>query len=181
MGGSRSAAVPPPTGAWATLIDPTPVGASSGWAGFTDRQTYLVGAYSGGAPATGTKIRVTFRGPSSGQTDIIAAYVGHQGAGDAYDFDGNQVQLKVSNSGAFVVATDTDVLTDETTFSFDKTKALVVSFAFGGASSIPLVGALGANYSRAFKAGNEAATTDVTGYSATAGENDLVTLVEVFG
>lgn len=168
--------------AWATLVDQSPSGTNTGWAAFTDCQIYLVGAFAGRAPAAGKKVRVTFKGPAAGSADVINAYIGHQGPGDPYDFDGNQVQLKVSNNGAFTVGTGATVLTDDANFSFDRAKALVVRFAFGTTSAIAQQTGLGTNFVKYFIGGDVAATTDLGAASApSSGHNDFVDLVEVFG
>lgn len=169
-------------GAWTTLIAPTPAGTEAGWASFTLRQGIGVAVYDAGAPATGTKIRITFLGPAAGSADVTAAYIGHVGAGDSYDFDGSQVQLTVSASGSFVIGTAATVLTDEVSFAFDKTKALVVSFAFSAsASAASHQNGAAASYNVYSKAGSDAATTDATGYATSTNQVDFVTLIEVFG
>lgn len=182
-GGKVAVASAASPAAWATLVDPSPAGASSGWDTFTIRQLYATGAYAGGAPAIGTKIRITLLGPSAGSAAVAAIYVGHKAAaGDPYDFDGSQVQLLVSASGSFAVGTSASVLTDEANFSFDKSKDLVVAIFFSGASSISTVTGLGTNYHEYYKAANDASTTDASGYTdGGSGINDFATLIEVFG
>jgi hypothetical protein len=168
--------------AWATLVNPTLSGSEAGFNNNTDRQTFAVATYSGGAPSTGTKIRVTFKAGSIGCM-VAAAYVGHAaGLGDAYDFDGSQVQLLFSASAGFTAGNNATQLSDEINFSFNKTKALVVSFYInGGADSVAQATGQGANYTRNYKINDDASTTNTSGYATDSGFIDFVDLIEVFG
>lgn len=74
---------------------------------------------------------VDFAAGTDGQID--AAYIGHAAAaGDAYDFDGNQVQLTFGGSNTKTVSGAVRVKSDSKAFSYDATKAIIVSVAFSG-------------------------------------------------
>lgn len=95
--------------------------------------------------------------------NIGEAWIGHQGAGDPYDFDGNQVQLKVGASASWIVDQD-GIWTDAVAFALDKTKILLI------AAYLPTVPGMArslchdSGYLIYYTAGNDAATTDKTGY-----------------
>jgi hypothetical protein len=72
-----------------------------------------------------SKIRVLFDGQSY-DMDISEVWIGHA-SGTNQDFDGNQVQLKVGNSGSFSVPASGEQWSDEATFNLDSTKDLILS------------------------------------------------------
>ena len=135
----------------------------------------------------GSKIRITFRsGPTSGGFQTSAVYVGHAAAsGDSYDFDGGQQELLFSASSGFsITTTDTTLLSDELTFSFDASKDLIIAFHMDtGTYDDPAVDTVKTNWTCWYKVANEPGVTDVTGYTEQAAGFDCVgiDLVEIFG
>lgn len=112
-----------------TLFSQTLNVGSSGWTGYSIRSLINNSYLSGSA----NQVRVTLRSdPASGEACTIdAAYIGHQaGAGDAYDFDGNQKQLLFSGSGSVTIATNSTVTSDWVDFTYDETKNIILSADF---------------------------------------------------
>lgn len=114
----------------------------------------------------GSKIRLYLLGSSSGAVQINSMYVGHQAStGDAYDFDGNQVQITLGGNTSFnLPASNGLVSTDFSNFDFDGTKNLVVAWK---ANSTAMTRYDDPNTPLYYKSGpaDESSLTDVTGYS----------------
>lgn len=163
---------------WTTAFSDTLNSNSAGWNGYTMRQLLAASQITG----SGSNIRVTIEASSGQGFNIDTLYIGHQaGSGDPYDFDGGQVQLLASGSGSFVVAAAGTLTSDAAVFAYDETKAIIIAAHFDGAGFESVRGrsaaGAGTNY---YKSGvNEAATTNVTGYSTTANQNLLVNKIEV--
>ena len=171
---------------WYTLYTRTLTNTGT-WGNTTLRTVATVATYDAGAPATGTQLRVTIRSGTGGGANWTYIYVGHAAvSGDAYDFDGTQVQLLWSGSASGSIATtDTALTSDAVAYAFDKTKPLVISAYIPGPASSTSTrsdfGAGVAGFSRAFTSGaDQAATTDVTGYSTQASRLEGFPQVEVF-
>jgi len=63
--------------------------------------------------------------------EVVGAYIGHQaGSGDAYDFDGTQVELLFGGTSGVTIASGNDAYSDTTTYSVDSSKNLVISWGF---------------------------------------------------
>jgi hypothetical protein len=110
---------------------------NNGWQGLTLRQRLgpdLLYAVPDG------KVAVSFQFTAGTNGQIDAAWIGHAaGAGDAYDFDGNQVQLKFGGNNNVAVTAGTTI-SDTATFAYDATKPLIVSVAFNAAGVVNLAG-----------------------------------------
>lgn len=111
---------------------------------------------------------------------IDNAYIGHQGAGDDYDFDGSQARITFNTgSNGFVISSGASITSDEITVALDSSKDLVISFDWTNNSdntgSFINSGATG--YHRYVKAGAnpDASTTNPSGYSD--GGSDNVAIV----
>jgi len=157
------------------------------WGDRTIRAVATVATYDAGAPATATQLRVTIRSGTGGSASWTYIYVGHAAvSGDAYDFDGTQVQLLWSGSASGSITTaDTSLTSDAVSYAFDKTKPLVISaYVPGPANSTNLRSDFGsgvAGFSRNINAsGDQAATTDVTGYTTSSSRLEGFPQVEVF-
>lgn len=153
---------------WITLFSPTLDTDTGDSNPYGVRFTLATSLYDASAPATATKIRLTFAPPVSGANGVFsAAWVGHQGAA-APNFDGNQVQLKFGGANGFTLtAGGASVTSDAATFNFDKTKALIVSFGVTNWRGRSHSGSLSGSteyykVSDAASAGN----TNVAGYSS---------------
>lgn len=102
-----------------------PSSAGSGWTNYTVR--IIIPTSHMSATAASTSVRVTFRGPVSEGLGIDAAYIGqYAGSGDAWDFDGNQVQMQVGSSNSFDIGVDSDVQTDACSISLSPSTAVIV-------------------------------------------------------
>ena len=164
--------------AWATSWSATMTGDQGSRAGYTIRNIY--GAADLTQSASAGKTRITMIN-TAGALSIDACYIGHQGAGDAYDFDSTPVQIKVGGAGSFSIGT-TDTLSDEAVFSLDETKAVVIAFAINAGASgnnryLTPSGGLAA-YEKS--GASDAATVDATGYSAAANGLVFVNKIEVY-
>lgn len=114
----------------------------------------------------GSSVRATLMGPSSGGISIGKAYVGHAAAsGDVYDFDGNQQQLFFGGSPGGVWSGFTPVVSDWIDFSFDSARPLIFSY-WVNAASYEARTSPGSNYAYYYKLGDDAATTNATGYTS---------------
>lgn len=95
---------------------------------------------------------------------IAKAYIGHQAeTGDNYDFDGNQVQLTWDGNPDKLINAN-DLWSDLVQLEITKSKALVFSVYLSGVATIPCSTTL-YQFPCYFKDGDDAATTDATGYS----------------
>lgn len=133
--------------------------------------------------ASGTAFRLTLTGVTSGTTAAISGmYAGHKaGSGDAYDFDGTQVQVRVGGNAAFSVAAGATVVTDWITYAFDETKDFVVAFHTSSGDIRGRANVDTTNFDWWTKSGStEVSTANVTGYTQS-GTYDfaLVSLIEV--
>lgn len=139
--------------------------------------------------AVGPYIRVTLKpGNAGGQADMLLddVFVGHVAAsGDAYDFDGNQVRLTFSGSNSVtLVMGAASAVSDPIPFTYDSSKALIVAFDHNGIqATLRRNTSAGANLDLYFEStlGNDAGTTNKSGYSLASGLNDLVETVEIIG
>jgi len=92
------------------------------------------------------------------------AYIGHQAEqGDTYDFDGNQVQITWDGNSQKLINAH-DIWSDLLEIAITENKAIVVSTFFSGAATVPMSATFAGLYSY-YKSGDDAATTDATGYS----------------
>jgi len=163
---------------WKDLVNLGTGGGNTGdLNGYTIRVVVPVSAYGAGVPATGTKIRVTISSAAGATANKV--YVGHAAtSGDAYDFDGTQVQLSAFASTTWNISTFR--IGDVADYAFDKAKPLVVAFHCSGASDLRQ--ASGTGWTSYIKASvDEAATTDVAGYTPASANSSIgVARVEVF-
>lgn len=146
-----------------TLFSQTLNTGSSGWTTYTIRSLIDNSYLSGSA----NQVRVTLRSdPASGEACTInAAYLGHQGAGDAYDFDGNQKQLLFSGSGSVTIATNSTVTSDWVDFTYDETKNIILSAYFNTGTADDFARINAAPWVAYYKLANDPATTDASGYT----------------
>lgn len=129
--------------------------------------------------ASGSKVKVKL-GYYASDWAFAKMYIGHQAAaGDVYDFDGSPVQLLFSGNPNGTVSTG-GLISDTATFALDETKALIVSFYISGAAVATPLRSDATGYGIYYKAGDDAATVDATGYSASGhtGERGFVEQIE---
>jgi len=118
-----------------------------------------------------TTVRITIKAEASSAIQVDEMWIGHpSGVGDAYDFDGNQVQILFNTGNAgFSIAGGASQDSDDISFNLDHTKPLIVSFylpASPGNASFDGTISGASNY---YKSGNDAATEDATGYTVHTG------------
>lgn len=130
---------------------------------------------------SGNKIRVHMRAPSSGTLTVNEVWVGHQGAGNAWNFDGTQACLQFSGVAGFTISNGATLISDEIDYPIDASKNFVVSFGLGSPAGTPVndLNATGLNlYSKA-NASSEAGNTAPSGYNLTSNRIDIVFEVSV--
>jgi hypothetical protein len=165
--------------AWTTIHTSTLSSDSGGWNNFNLRQWLPDTFYS----TSGNQVRLNLEAGSAESATIGGMYIGHAAAaGDAWDFDGTQVQVLVGASGSFVVPAATTIVTDAIDYAFDASKAFIIAMHFNGGTSSDTVRAgsvpLGANvYSKSGT--SEVSTSNVTGYATGGNQLRLVKLIEV--
>lgn len=154
-------------GGWRTIWDWTALttGSSPGWSGYTLRTRAIASALGG----AGTKLRITCKAAAGGT--LSKSYVQVAAAsGDAYDFSTTAVAVTWNaGSAGYTVGTNTTQLSDEISLTFDGSRDLVFSFYFSSLGNIyPQTGASGrTNSVEYYKAGDDAATVDTSGYTTT--------------
>jgi len=153
-----------------TVFDKVLANNSDTWGGATLVQLIPASAIGSGA----SKIRLTMNGSTLSPTGILAAYVGHRGSGDIYDFAATPVQITVGSNGAFTLPQDGSVVSDDITFAYNGTSDLLVAFAITTNTAQDdirtLFGAsVGTSYFFKY-GGNDAVTVNKSGYSG-AGSN----------
>jgi len=168
--------------AWLNVYDPITGDIETGnWSGYTLRQ--VIG--SAQISNTGfTQCRVTFGCGTSEGAIIGTAYIGHAASsGDAYDFDGSQVQLKFSGTNSATISANGSVVSDTATFTIASGKNLVVAFWVGSAASDGLrrKGTIsGYDYYYLNSGTSDAHTSDTSGYSPVGTSANTVFRVESF-
>ncbi len=177
MGGPPTAT----TGAWTTVFTGTLTSeaASAGYVGFTEANILPLAQFSS---TGGTKMRITMKGPPSGDdTQMDAMYIGNGGAAEVYGFGSAPVQVTVSGSTTINLPITTSVLSDELVFVKDGVNSFVWSGQLSNAAADGLLrytpDVSGGAY---FKAGTDAATQNKTGYSADTAGMYVVTKIEIF-
>jgi len=130
---------------------------------------------------SGSKIRVHMRAPAVGTLTVKEVWVGHQGVGNAWNFDGTQVCLQFSSVAGFTISNGATLISDEVDYPIDASKNLVVSFGLGSPAATPVndTNATGLSlYSKA-NSSSEAGDTAPTGYNLTSNRIDIVFEVSV--
>ena len=171
--------------AFGTVRTDALTGSTGGNATVTFRHQFAAAGLT--APSgTVTQTRVTFHaGTTAGENlTITDAYIGHKGAGDAYDFAATPVQITFDGGNAGVtITTDTTKVSDAVNFAWDKTSDIVISTFYNtsGADACKNLTGL-SNVNQYTKVANDAATVDATGYSGpTAGRIEAITKIETDG
>lgn len=176
-------ATPPATQSWFALI-PTqaPISGGGGWANYQLRSRVKSSLYLSGAPATGTKIRVTLTGGGTTTNSITKAYIGHsRSPSPSLDFDGNQVQLRFSgNANANLPAGP--LVSDIADFFFDKTQDLILSFGNGSGTMASNASAAAAFNSGYAQGTGSSAGNDMAGFNVAYNNYVfMIVLIEIFG
>lgn len=131
----------------------------SGWQGITLRQLFGPAAISHG----GSQVRMRFVPPVGATVGILdKVYIGHAAAaGNAWDFDGTQVQLLFSGSASVTLTGGgASIVSDAVVYALDKTKTLVAAMHYTAAAASARKKAGGAtDFHSYYKVGDSAATT----------------------
>lgn len=161
---------------WSDTFAPGSPGNSTGWNGFTLRQTISAADTS----TSGANIRVTLAASSAAGCSVSKVYIQEAaGAGDTYDFSTTPVQVLFSGSGSVVLGAGGTVISDTLVFAFDHTKNYVISAHFNAVSEVRSFVAGGGSQAWS-KAGDDATTVNATGYSPSAANSvRLVSKIEV--
>ncbi|MEQ9347748.1 MAG: hypothetical protein RIG26_15010 [Thalassospira sp.] len=98
----------------------------AGYQGYSMRQKIAAAQISG----SGSNIKIKFAADTTRSFNIDKCYIGHAAAsGNAWDFDGNQVQVTFSTGSAgFTLTSGQTITSDEIAFSLDDSKDLIVAF-----------------------------------------------------
>ena len=115
-----------------TIFSRTFNSTNPGWQGNVFRVVIQSAALSS-APGTDAAI-VSFEFAVNTNAGVIdSAYIGHQGSGNLYNFDGNQKQLKFNGSASKTgINGAVTIVCDKTLFAYDSSKVLIVSARFSG-------------------------------------------------
>ena len=170
------------SGEWLIAFSTTPSANVFGQATLNGRQHIASSLLA----ASGSKFRLTLTASTITEGCHIGhIYAGHAASsGDAYDFDGTQVEVKVSTATSFLIPAAGSVVTDENVYTFDASKNFIVAMYFDSAPN-DSVGAktslTGATFYYKVNA-DEVATTNVTGYSnsGTTSTTRLLMKIEVW-
>jgi hypothetical protein len=170
-------AVPPTT--WTAIYSKALTSVSASWSAWTVRQ--VVSVYDVAAGQISNQLRVTLTAPPSGSVGMIwnKAYIGHAAvSGDAWDFDGTQVQLLFSGVAGGSLGVAASVISDPISYPFNSSKPLVASIHFSGSTNLGMLDPAPAGFTTAWLLGDDAASTDAVGYGSQAGQFWVFTKVE---
>lgn len=164
--------------AWQNTLSQTMTSDNAGWNGFNMRQHLSAATLS----TSGNFVRLTLNaGAALEGASIDAIRIGHAAlSGDAYDFDGTQVQVRVGGATSFLISVGTAVVTDEVAYALDETKAFIIAAHFNSAANdivrqVTLGGA--SNYFKS--AADETATSNVSTYTLNSSILRLISKIEV--
>lgn len=187
-----SAALAPAGGGGGTWSDTIATGAMnadvSDWEGYTVRFKIPAATWT----ASGTKIRLTLRGPTVAARSLIIdkMYIGPYDATGATDVRFNtatQITFAGGASGTGTIVQNGTLLSDEITFTLDESLDYILSFYCNAttADGLPINnGAGNTGWTVNYKLGDEAALTGVvSGYGTSSGQPNnrwLIGRAEVF-
>jgi hypothetical protein len=144
---------------------------ATGWTNWNVRSSMQAGIV-----AAGNSVTVEFAAAPTGQNlRIDTAWIGNRAdSGDAYDFDGNHVQLKFNGgSDGFNIAAGTTITSDLATIDLDGSKDVIVAFHVNADTATDEI-----SYNTSPASGfvsyekqtsDESSVSDATGYSTQAG------------
>ncbi len=151
---------------------------SPGWADYCVRVVIPAAALALNA----SNIKLTLEAHGTENTLLDNVYIGHQGAGDVWDYDGNQVEVLFSAGSGVDITAGGTATSDITGFALDSSKDLVIGVNIGSNAAkdgLRRDSAAPANYYESFKAAsNEAGDTAPAGFAATATTFAIVSKIE---
>ena len=124
-------------------------------------------------------MRLTVRTATVSSAQLDSCYIGTRAlSGDAWDFAGDQVQVKFGGSGTKTLASSTTYVSDPVAFSPIWSRDLIVSAHFSG-TTVNLAGASNtSNETYYYQAADEASVSNVSGYTNLSQETDFVLKIE---
>jgi len=150
------------TTSFSAIASATMTGSSS-WNGETMRQRIDTSVITN--PDGLASVRVKLQSSSGTSADINKAYIGIAAtAGDAFDFASTPVQITFGGNNSVTIPANSEVISDEITISIPAGSSLIVSAYMPTASGLKAKSAL-AGWQGYYKAGDDAATVDTSGYS----------------
>jgi hypothetical protein len=143
----------------------------TGWTGEGIRQVIPASAIIWG----GNKCRVKLTGGSSGLTVVGCAIGKKAAAGNAWDFDGNQVTVTFSGSASVSVGANTTVYSDWISFPISSANSYVVGIAISNSGTNTVQRGTNTGFTCYEKVGGytDATSTAPSGYSSTASNTTL--------
>lgn len=128
------------------------------------------------------KWRVTFMAGSTEGANIGKAYIGQCADSGDYDFAATPTQLLFSGNPNVLIGAGSTTISDEVLFTLASGKNLLISFFVANDISHDIVKykTTLANWQYYFKAGDDAATVDATGYTTATNDAMGVSLIEAF-
>lgn len=161
------------------VVAQTSVTSDTTRSGYTIVDKYLPAAFS----AVGTTIRLTIQGPALGTGTLNAVYIGQAAtSGNAWNYDGGQVQVTFSNSAAVSFIAGQSIVSDQITFTIDKSKAILVAYNVGSSTTLRKMSSLNTTnfISYVHSALQEAGSTSKTAsYTAATGTSYITSQIEV--
>lgn len=152
----------------ATLFEQTGFNATDAWNNYSARILIPASFLSGVAAAIQVKMAYY-----NNVWSFAKAYIGHRAlTGDAYDFDGNQVQLTFSGSAGGTVGAG-GLLSDVIKFNFDETRDIIVSLYLPSSVSTPKYSISGIT-TYGLASVDNAADSNVTGYTGYSNQIQMV-------
>lgn len=127
--------------------------------------------------ANASKIKILF-GSDGGNWRIGEAWIGHPGAGDPYDFDGNQVQVTWSGETSITIS-ESDVWSDILTFSLYSSENLLLAVYIETYNGVPRSSTNLSGVGIYYKTGNDSSTTDKSGYAGPVWANCNIIIREI--
>jgi hypothetical protein len=163
---------------WTTVKGPTTLNNdANGYGGYTLRERLPASVLT---DIAGTQMRITLHAASGTQTVITKMYVGLKGAGN-FDFATTPVQVLFSGSASKTVTAGSGPYTsDAFSLTYDGTSDLVIAIYSSAALNSNSYLSLAAPQTTtvAYKLGDDAITTTVSGYT-NAATGDVVEKIEV--
>lgn len=161
-----------PSSAWTALALAALSADNDGWNGYTLR--FVIS--SALVPKTFTQVRLSFQAGAAEGLDLAGTYIGLKGAG-AYDFAATPAQVLFGGSGTLSLAANGTLVSDAVTLSGTTSDSIVVSVYCNSATdTFRISGSNDANYSSAYKFGNDLTTLTASGYSAYIARNFIYSM-----
>lgn len=143
-------------------------------------QTLVLKILPGGMAIPATQVVMQAQGAAGGSTTILETWIGLVAtSGNAYNFDGNQVQMTWNSGSASVTISPTQfLLSDTLSFTIDLSKAVLIAMNIQASSVAELGTGFGTNYISYVGTGGSSAqagtTAKTAGYTSTNGKLSII-------